>query len=260
MIGLRVLDDTVLQPPAGVPVTERPLAALVPLARARARSPGPIHASAAPPAARPRSCVGVLGIASGLDAVYYTRELGLSADDVTGWLAIAGRPRADRARRRARCGAPAGAPGATSSRRVALGVGVLDRRRVRRAAVRHRRTSRPTRPARSCPRTGSAWPVEDVTFESSDGLKLRGWYVPSRNGAAVIVFPAARARRRRRACSPATATACCSSTAAAKAVSEGQPNMLRLGRRPRTSRARSRSSSGAGSTASAGSASPSAAR
>jgi pimeloyl-ACP methyl ester carboxylesterase len=31
---------------------------------------------------------------------------------------------------------------------------------------------------------------EDVTFRTSDGLKLAGWYVPSKNRAAVIVFPA----------------------------------------------------------------------
>jgi fermentation-respiration switch protein FrsA (DUF1100 family) len=30
---------------------------------------------------------------------------------------------------------------------------------------------------------------EDVRFTTSDGLELRGWYVPSRNGAAVIAFP-----------------------------------------------------------------------
>jgi fermentation-respiration switch protein FrsA (DUF1100 family) len=30
---------------------------------------------------------------------------------------------------------------------------------------------------------------EDVTLQTSDGLELEGWYVPSRNGAAVIVFP-----------------------------------------------------------------------
>jgi hypothetical protein len=30
---------------------------------------------------------------------------------------------------------------------------------------------------------------EDVTLRTSDGLKLEGWYVPSRNGAAVILFP-----------------------------------------------------------------------
>ena len=30
---------------------------------------------------------------------------------------------------------------------------------------------------------------EDVTLKTSDGLELEGWYVPSTNGAAVIVFP-----------------------------------------------------------------------
>ena len=30
---------------------------------------------------------------------------------------------------------------------------------------------------------------ENVSFRTSDGLKLNGWYVPSRNGAAVVVFP-----------------------------------------------------------------------
>ena len=32
-------------------------------------------------------------------------------------------------------------------------------------------------------------PYESVSFRTSDGLTLRGWYVPSRNGAAVIAFP-----------------------------------------------------------------------
>ena len=32
-------------------------------------------------------------------------------------------------------------------------------------------------------------PHEDVSLETSDGLDLEGWYVPSRNGAAVVVFP-----------------------------------------------------------------------
>lgn len=30
-------------------------------------------------------------------------------------------------------------------------------------------------------------PYEDVSFETSDGLTIRGWYVPSQNGAAVMV-------------------------------------------------------------------------
>jgi fermentation-respiration switch protein FrsA (DUF1100 family) len=32
-------------------------------------------------------------------------------------------------------------------------------------------------------------PYEDVTLTTYDGLDLRAWYVPSRNGAAVIAFP-----------------------------------------------------------------------
>jgi dienelactone hydrolase len=32
-------------------------------------------------------------------------------------------------------------------------------------------------------------PYATVSLRSSDGLRLRGWYVPSRNGAAVIAFP-----------------------------------------------------------------------
>ena len=32
-------------------------------------------------------------------------------------------------------------------------------------------------------------PYEPVGLTTSDGLKLRAWYVPSRNGAAVIAFP-----------------------------------------------------------------------
>ena len=32
-------------------------------------------------------------------------------------------------------------------------------------------------------------PVEHVEFESSDGLRLTGWYVPTQNGAAVLIHP-----------------------------------------------------------------------
>ena len=32
-------------------------------------------------------------------------------------------------------------------------------------------------------------PHEDVSFTTSDGLRLQGWYIPSRNGAAVVDFP-----------------------------------------------------------------------
>ena len=32
-------------------------------------------------------------------------------------------------------------------------------------------------------------PYEEVTIRTSDGLDLAAWYVPSRNGAAVISYP-----------------------------------------------------------------------
>jgi uncharacterized protein len=36
---------------------------------------------------------------------------------------------------------------------------------------------------------------EEVSFETSDGLRLEGWYVPSKNGAAVISFPGRKGSR-----------------------------------------------------------------
>jgi len=43
------------------------------------------------------------------------------------------------------------------------------------------------RAAVPAPELGAAH--EDVAFTTSDGLRLEGWFVPSRNGATVIVFP-----------------------------------------------------------------------
>src|SRR5262249_57877238 len=39
------------------------------------------------------------------------------------------------------------------------------------------------------PKADLGVPYEDVEFRTSDGLLLEGWYVRSRNGAAVISFP-----------------------------------------------------------------------
>ena len=39
------------------------------------------------------------------------------------------------------------------------------------------------------PRTELGTAFEDVQFRTSDGLLLKGWYIPSKNGAAVIAFP-----------------------------------------------------------------------
>jgi uncharacterized protein len=42
-------------------------------------------------------------------------------------------------------------------------------------------------PRRAVRADALAIPHEDVGFRSSDGLRLTGWYVPSRNGAAIVV-------------------------------------------------------------------------
>ena len=39
------------------------------------------------------------------------------------------------------------------------------------------------------PRAELGATLEQVAFETADGLTLKGWYVPSRNGAAVIAAP-----------------------------------------------------------------------
>ncbi len=54
------------------------------------------------------------------------------------------------------------------------------------AALGYYATHRP-RSAVSEPTLGRAH--EEVTLKTSDGLRLEGWYVPSRNRAAVLVFP-----------------------------------------------------------------------
>ena len=77
-----------------------------------------------------------------------------------------------------------------------------------------------------------------VAFRASDGVKLSGWYRPTRNGATVIVLhgggATGPARSRTPGCSSTTATASCSTTPAAAGAA----------------RARRTRSAGAGSTTS----------
>jgi hypothetical protein len=94
---------------------------------------------------------------------------------------------------------------------------------------------------------------EDVTFTTGDGLKLVGWYVPSKNGAAVISFPGRKSLRSPRGCSRSTATACSSSIAAARARARATRTSS-AGRAPATSRRRWRISSRGRTSRTAGSA------
>ena len=125
-----------------------------------------------------------------------------------------------------------------------------------------RRTCSPTRrgPACRAPQLGAAY--EQVAFRTSDGLSMRGWYVPSRNGAAVIAAPG-RAGSQRPARRPRAARLRRPALRPARRGRErGRPERLRLGRRPRPPR-RGRVPAAARDVdpgASAGSASRSAAR
>jgi uncharacterized protein len=189
VVGLHVVDDNFLQPDAGTSPLDHLVSGLVPL--------GTIVAAAA---VYPRLRAGLrgalallfgfFGILGGTEAVFYASNVGLSSDDYTGLLSIA-----------------AGA--------VLLAVGTVtlwrSRRRDDRRAWRYGRrallglaallvaflvlipialayvvTHAAPREV-SAPNLGAAY--EEVEFTTSDGFLLKGWYVPSKNRAAVISFP-----------------------------------------------------------------------
>ena len=189
LIALHVIDDNFLQPQSGVSPADHIVSGLVPLAVLG------LAAWAYPRLRRGRRgalalLFGVLGIVGGVEAAHYTSTIGASGDDFTGLLSI-----------------PAGL--------LLLGLGAVTLWRTRRTEG-----NRPWRYARRgllvaatfvvatavllpfglayvvthtaravVPANHLGVPYEDVTFTTSDGLELEGWYVPSRNGAAVIAFP-----------------------------------------------------------------------
>jgi len=187
-IALHVVDDNFIQPQPGISPGDHLVSGLVPLALlglaawAYPRLRGGLQGALA-------LALGGLGIAAGLEAYHYTRTLGPSGDDFTGLLAL-----------------PAGA--------LLLGLGAYTLWRTRRTddsmwwryprrallavagllaafavvmvglAYVTTHTGRAVVPA---DRLGV--PHEDVSFTTSDGLRLEGWYILSKNGAAVIAFP-----------------------------------------------------------------------
>jgi len=134
--------------------------------------------------------VGLFTVVMGVgEAGYYTRENGPSGDDYTGLLAI-----------------PAGF--------LLVGIGLVTLWRSRKGGSPVRRYLRRgllavafllgayvivypvsesyvvTHAARAYVPTASLGvPYEDVSFTTGDGLRLEGWYVPTRNGATVVVIP-----------------------------------------------------------------------
>lgn len=189
-VMLHVADDNFFQPADGVSPTDHLVSGLVPLGllalggaaypRVRAGARAVIAVA-----------VGLVGLVVGLiEAGYHATTVGLSGDDYTGFLAAGAgvvliglaavtlwrSRKADRSRTR------------RYARRGLLAVAgllVVGEIAVPLAfsyfATHLSNTDVPR------PELGAAY--EDVTLTTSDGLELEGWYVPSRNGAAVIAFP-----------------------------------------------------------------------
>src|SRR4051794_28605668 len=189
VVAVHVLDDTLVHPPSGTPATDHLVSAAVPvallalLALAYPRLSGFARGAVA-------LALGPIAIVTGVEAAYYTTAVGPSGDDFTGLLALA-----------------AGV--------VLLGLGIATLWRTRRTegalAWRYPRRALfavaaffafqlvmlplgiayiTTHTARAVvPDNELGVAPENVSFRTSDGLRLQGWSVPSRNGAAVISFP-----------------------------------------------------------------------
>jgi uncharacterized protein len=187
--ALHVVDDNFLQPQPGTSAGDHLVGGLVQTALF-------VLAAWFYPRFRPgvRASIaigfGLFTVVMGIgEAGYYTRENGASGDDYTGLLAI-----------------PFGfllvGVGLVTLWRSRRGGGVI-RRYVRRAALAFgaflalyfglyplAQSYVVTHAARAyvpTPQLGTHF--EEVSFTTSDGLRLEGWYVPSKNGAAIISFP-----------------------------------------------------------------------
>ncbi len=189
VIALHVADDNFLQPQPGTSASDHLVSGLVPLAVIGLAAWGYPRLRAGLQAVV-ALFFGIFGIVTGIEAGYYTTKGGPTGDDFTGLLAI-----------------PAGIvligfgfvtlwssrkSGGSRTwryiRRILLaggGIAVLyfliAPLSVSYVFTHVARGFVPT------PELGTAY--EEVSFTTSDGLELEGWYIPSKNRAAVIAFP-----------------------------------------------------------------------
>jgi hypothetical protein len=188
-VMLHIADDNFLQPNEGVSAGDHLVSGLVPLLallaaaatypRVRAGTRGLIALG-----------IALAGLVVALEAGYYSFTVGPSGDDWTGWgAAVAGLVLLGLGTRLL-----------WRSRRVDGGRTLRYGRRLLRGVVvvvflsevvgpfaTMYLTTHVSRAEVPAPDLGADH--EDVTLTTSDGLHLQGWYVPSRNGAAVIAFP-----------------------------------------------------------------------
>jgi uncharacterized protein len=189
LVGLHLADDNFLQPEPGMSAVDHLPGglALLALVAAGAWAYPRVRAGARAAIAL---LLGFLGVLAGTEAVYYTVADAPSGDDFTGFLSLlAGfvllgigirtlwrSRRTDDSRRRRYL-----RRGLISVGVLALTANVLFPVSIAYVVTHTARAVVPT------PNLGAAH--EDVSFTTSDGLRLEGWFVPSRNGATVIAFP-----------------------------------------------------------------------
>src|SRR6266516_6703943 len=190
VIAVHLLDDSYIQPQPGTTAADHlisglvPLAALLAFASAYPRLRAGLRAAIAIP-------LGLLGIVAGVgEAGYYSLQVGPSGDDYTGFLALAA----------GLLLVGLGAAALWTSRRRDDRLVRRYLRRLLQAAVAvvggyvvlfpfalsyvFTHSARAVVPA---PQLGAAY--ENVSFTTSDGLTLKGWYVPSENHAAAVAAP-----------------------------------------------------------------------
>jgi uncharacterized protein len=188
VIAIHVIDDSFVQPNPGTSAGDHLVSGVVPLA-VLGLAAGLFPRVRGGARAAIALLVGVFGIVAGIDAAHYTNQVGPSGDDFTGLLCL-----------------PAGAGllvlGLVSLWTTRRRHGSLPRRILRRVAIGVAALfvavfvvfpigyayvgTHAARPPVDDIDLGSA-AVEDVQLHTSDGLTLEGSYVPSENGAAVIV-------------------------------------------------------------------------
>jgi uncharacterized protein len=190
VLALHVVDDSFLQPEPGTSAGDHLPGGLVPLAALGVAAAVYPRLRAGARAAL-ALFVGILAIVVGAtSAGYYVLTVGPSGDDYTGVLAIlaglflvglgiatlwTSRRLDDRLwwRYLRRALITAGGVVVAFELLFPIGLGYM--------------ATHVMRPSVPEQRLGTAY--EDVAFTTGDGLRLEGWYIPSRNGAAVIAFP-----------------------------------------------------------------------
>jgi uncharacterized protein len=190
LIAVHVADDSFFQPQPGTSATDHLVSGLLPLAVVSLAIGAYPHLRNGLRAAVAIT-FGALGVVMGAgEAVYYSLKVGPSGDDYTGFLALAAgllligvgvttlwatRRTDDRLARR-------------YLRRLLLAAGALVATYFLFFPVALSYVF--THSARAVvPRAHLGAAFEQVAFTSGDGVTLKGWYVPSRNGAAVIAAP-----------------------------------------------------------------------